>query len=913
MIRMNKLTALAAAVALSGGLAACGGGGGTSMMTPEPTPQETCEDNGGRWNADMTCTTAAELEAERAVASARTAAAAAATAAASAADAAEAAANAQMANMGADEASYALARNAAMRARAASNAANAASAAAAATDDPDEAQRQQSVAEAQQTTAESERDNAVMYANMVADAQQAIEDENQRVMDVANARSAAMQSYMDADADATKAEAQADAAEAAAPGSPGAMTAREAATAARNAANAAKMAHDAITNGMTKAEADAQASEAATQAGHANAGYMTAKAENDTIQTNVATNEEQQRQRDVAAATTAASDAATDARAAATAARMSATNARNAANAANAAYMRAMAARTDSAEAKMQADAAAAAATMAENAAMAAEMAADAAEAARDGIDSAGSGEAAKAAQMTAETEQGKAETARDTASTQYMTAMTASSEAATDAGTHVLGLLMAANAVDVEDLATTPMVDEQAQAVMAVATAIGNAAGAGTGDADNNSSTASGGSDSTATAAWPANTPADPDATPPTEEVVMPLTITVTRTSGTDLVFRTEAAEEDDATTTEVDETIVTATKIGGLGVFMQGYSITDRGTHAIVFTDKDQDAAPVATARDLVTARELVNAVTDTTNTVTDLGTKSGNSYTGVTFYLGTPDATTDERTAFMGTLTCPANTACTVETTVVADGPDTHAVTGYVFTGSREAAPAITAMDAAAQAAANDYLVFGVWFDGDDSAGNDGTGAPQIAAFANGGRTFATPVALYGTATYSGSATGVYTAGESVDYFQGRASLTANFGDTPDEGVTDDAAGTVTGMIDQIVAGGSAMSDVISLNSDATPADGNITATGGFAGNARMGAPMVDGDVVTYTYTGTWGGQFYGAPAETDAVNTTAPGSAAGTFGVTGTDNMGTMDDTDDDVTRSYVGAFGAHKVE
>ena len=511
---------------------------------------------------------------------------------------------------------------------------------------------------------------------------------------------------------------------------------------------------------------------------------------------------------------------------------------------------------------------------------------------------------------MTAETQQGVAETAQSTAETQQGTAETAQEMAMTAAGTHVLGLLMAANAVDVEDLATTPMVNEQAQAVMAVATAIGNAAGAGTGDADNNSSTASGGSDSTATAAWAANTPADPDATPPTEEVVVPLTITVTRTSGTDLVFRTMAAEEDDTTTTGVDETVVTATKIPGLGVFTQGYSISDRGTHAIVFTDKDQDDAPV-TAADAVNARTLTNAAL-TGNTVTDLGTKSGNMYTGVTFYEGT--TTTDERTAYMGTLTCPANTACTVETTVVANGPDTHEVTGYVFSGSRGASPAVTAMDAAAQAAANDYLIFGVWLDGDDSADNDGSGAPQVAAFANGGRDFATPVALYGTATYRGSATGVYTAGESVDYFQGRATLTANFGDTPDEGQTDAAAGTITGMIDQIVAGGNSMSDVISLNSDGTPDDGNITATGAFAGNARMGDPMVDGDVVTYTYTGTWGGQFHGAPAVTtpvDMTNTTTPPSAAGTFGVTGTDNMGTMDDTDDDVTRSYVGAFGAHK--
>lgn len=72
MSRLNKLTALAAVVALSGGLAACGGGSSTTTMpvdpdpTPTPTPQEQCEDAGGRWNADMTCTSAADLAAEEA-------------------------------------------------------------------------------------------------------------------------------------------------------------------------------------------------------------------------------------------------------------------------------------------------------------------------------------------------------------------------------------------------------------------------------------------------------------------------------------------------------------------------------------------------------------------------------------------------------------------------------------------------------------------------------------------------------------------------------------------------------------------------------------------------------------------------------------------------------------------------------
>ena len=49
-------------------------------------------------------------------------------------------------------------------------------------------------------------------------------------------------------------------------------------------------------------------------------------------------------------------------------------------------------------------------------------------------------------------------------------------------------------------------------------------------GDADNNSPTTTGASDPTATAASAANTPANPNATPPTEELVVQLTITVTR-----------------------------------------------------------------------------------------------------------------------------------------------------------------------------------------------------------------------------------------------------------------------------------------------------------------------------------------------------------------------------------------------
>ena len=77
--------------------------------------------------------------------------------------------------------------------------------------------------------------------------------------------------------------------------------------------------------------------------------------------------------------------------------------------------------------------------------------------------------------------------------------------------------------------------------------------------------------------------------------------------------------------------------------------------------------------------------------------------------------------------------------------------------------------------------DYLAFGVWLieDGDEDTGGD---QPSFAAFANGGErieNFATYVTLTGTANYSGKAAGVHTEGDSVDWFEGDASLTANFG--------------------------------------------------------------------------------------------------------------------------------------
>ena len=841
---------------------------------------------------------------------AQMAADAAADAAEDAADAAEMAANGQMANQAADAASYAVAQNAAMRARTAATAARTASDAAAAAMDSAAAQAEQAKAEAAQTTAETEQANAEMYAGMVADAQQAIDDENQRMMDVASARMAAMQSYMDADADATMAEAAADEAEATAPGSPGAMAARDAATAARNAANAAKMAHDAIMDGMTKAQADAEAEKAANQAMYANSSYMTAKAENDDIQTAAAIGEEQIRVRDVMAAMDAAEDAAMAARTAATAARMAATSARMAADAANDAYMMAMAARTDSDAAEkayMDADAAA---TAAEMAAMAAEMAATAAEAAHMGIDSAGSGAAAQAAQMTAETRQGEAETQRDIAMARYdsdeedaMGAMQLAAMAEEAAGTHVLRLFLAANGAHVMDDEATMDVDETAAHVTSVGAAMAAIAAIADG-------VQAGGT--TASATFPGDTVEDPD-TDGDQFMAGNLTISVNPGGGGAIPFElresraaTDLNNDGDITDDGEAEINQTAMKIADLGAF-QGYELwedlgpgddtnADRA-RAIVFTNKQQGDDSVL-ARIGGGARS-VNAQAVTAEQLSNVS-GTGNTITGVTW---TP---TDEP-PLMGTLSC---TAATCSITLGEDGAVTT-ITGYTFTGSRAAVEAVTA-EAATDS--NEYLIFGLWLD--EGAG----GADTFGAFADGGVVGGTDYAVgvqnavTGTATYTGHAAGAHhKTGEGVNWFHGDARLTANFGaiDTDAErGTTppaDTTPGTISGEISNIrVNGGDPMSDSIELR-QAALTDGTAT----FNGMARMGDAMVTADdMVEYPYNGTWSGSFYGATAddaETTDVNesVTAPLAAAGTFGVTRSEGMG-----DDMVVESFVGAFGAH---
>ncbi len=707
--------------------------------------------------------------------------------------------------------------------------------------------------------------------------------ETQRMADVAKARAQAMQSYMEADAYATEADKAAEAAERTSPGSPGAMAAREAALLARTAADAAEAAHDAITDGMTKAEADELADMAATEAGKANSEYMMAKEKNDVIQSAKAVDDEGRRVSDVEDATEAAEGAAKAARDAATDARMVATNARTAAVAANAAYMRAVEARTDSGAAKMKVDAAEIAATAAEMAATDAEMAADDADAAYMGIDATGSAKDAEDAQKAAEMERDTAKEALDTANEQLTAATTARNAAMEAAGTHVLRLFMAANGAHVMDDKGTPA-DEKADHVKSVGEAMATISRTQNGNQ---------GSSTAVMITWPGDTVDNP-ATMGTNEFtegMLGITVNVAGTTNITAELKEDRAAMDlngdgDMTDPGEPRIIQTARKIADLGNF-QGYELweddgnantsTDRA-RAILFTNKQKGTDSVLQVIG-VTARSVENvAVTPTT--LTKLGTKSGDTYTGAEY---TPAGDS----ALTGTLTCPSSATCSVDATTAVNGAVTiNSVSGYVFTGSREAREAVDAAEAMEN---NDYLAFGLWLEEGDNGVTDTFGA-----FASGGADYDVNVAsaVTGTATYSGNAAGAHhKTGEGVNWFHGDARLTANFG-------TNAQPGTISGAIRNIrVNGDAAMSAPIYLG-EANLTDSNAT----FNGAAFMGAETAPG-APTHEFDGTWSGTFFGPTADDP---NTAPLATAGTFGVTKSQGAG-----GGQVVESFVGAFGAHK--
>ena len=185
--------------------------------------------------------------------------------------------------------------------------------------------------------------------------------------------------------------------------------------------------------------------------------------------------------------------------------------------------------------------------------------------------------------------------------------------------------------------------------------------------------------------------------------------------------------------------------------------------------------------------------------------------------------------------------------------------------------------------------DYLAGGIWVFVPDTATS--LADYEFGAFADGNDPFAQSAlpALTGTATYEGEATGVYSEDGRNWFFDAAATLMANF-----DGGTNNL-GTISGRIyDADLYGVRELGDNFDVyRSDSTlhlgTANIGDTEAGFFTGNTSM--TNSDGD----TFTGKWGGQFYGN-GESDG----KPGSVAGTFGAA------TMSGD-----QSLLGAFGAYK--
>ena len=177
--------------------------------------------------------------------------------------------------------------------------------------------------------------------------------------------------------------------------------------------------------------------------------------------------------------------------------------------------------------------------------------------------------------------------------------------------------------------------------------------------------------------------------------------------------------------------------------------------------------------------------------------------------------------------------------------------------------------------------DYLAGGFWL----LVPDDATTADDyvFGAFADGSDPFMTAniMPLTGTARYTGAATGVYSEKTAtttdIGYFDGDVELTADFGGGS-------ALGTISGSI-------------TNFEVDGGPADGTLNLGTANIGSQNSGffQGAVTGSDNDRSYTGNWGGQFFGN-GESDG----RPGSVAGTFGGSSTDDA-----------VNFVGAFGAYK--
>ena len=332
-----------------------------------------------------------------------------------------------------------------------------------------------------------------------------------------------------------------------------------------------------------------------------------------------------------------------------------------------------------------------------------------------------------------------------------------------------------------------------------------------------------------------------------------------------------TSETRADDDTADPVINNNAEQTNVGG--DFPHMFDISSGDTRVLVFTDREQDTPAVEGL-----AKVTLVGVTVVAANVESLGVPRDGGAT----VPGTFDHDGEDNTpAIEGTFSCGEGCVLSYEGSGDKDDLVDLEMTGYTFSGGREAVKAVAADSK------EDYLLFGVWL---DEAEDD---ADTFGAIATGGQLFTanSVEALEGKATYSGSAVGAHhKTGSGVSSFDGDANLTADF-------AADDAPGTIEGTIENIsVGGGDPMEEPIHLVKTELAA-GDST----FDGRAVMGQQVGPG-LMTHTFNGTWSGGFFGDGEKP----TDHPGSVAGTFGVTNTTGSG-----DDAVTESYVGAFGAHQ--
>ena len=233
--------------------------------------------------------------------------------------------------------------------------------------------------------------------------------------------------------------------------------------------------------------------------------------------------------------------------------------------------------------------------------------------------------------------------------------------------------------------------------------------------------------------------------------------------------------------------------------------------------------------------------------------------------------------------GTFRCPVD-GCYLRTSGVSDGVTTIRETNITFTPTTPPEGGETTPD-------TDYLAGGVWLYVPDTASS--ADDYEFGAFADGNDPFTQSniMALTSTATYEGDATGIYSergasSTTTLGNFDGDVRLTADFGAA-------DSLGTISGSI----------TDIELTNFKGESTSGSLTSGSLTLGEAAIGSAnsgffkgAVTGSHDSRTYAGKWGGQFFG----NGAASTDHPGSVAGTFGGTS---------TDDDV--NFVGAFGAFK--